>query len=225
MYKQTLYNDFLSYLTWICKMTHANKNTVASDHEPIQVKNIIVILGTIFFAALATVISIYFNEYKLNISCEKKRPDETAICQVVKISLLGQNTVLFDNQPITTADILGVSIFNRSSSPVSNNFQIKLCKAQLYGIDGEAFWKTQHYNEWWGQNCFGYDDSGAFVSYLENQEVEENKKLSHNYQLAVYKHWDKHFLSFLGWVFVCTVILMIYCYIRLAIELRKMSRT
>lgn len=206
-------------------MTRANKNTTASNHEPIQFEGVILIVGIIFFAALATVISIYFNEYNLNISCEKERPNQIAICQVVKVNLLDQNTVLFDNQPITTADILGVSVFNRNPSAVSNNFQKKLCRAQLYGIHEEVIWKSQHYNGWWEQNCFGYDDSGAFVDYLENQEIEENSKLSHNYQLVVYKHWDKYVLSFLGWAVVCPIIFMIYCYIMLGIELRKMSQT
>lgn len=206
-------------------MTRANKNTTVSNHEPIQLEGVILTAGIMFFAALATVISIYFNDYKLNISCEKKRHNEIAICQVVKVNLLDQKTVLFDDQPITTANVLGVSVFNSSPSAVSNNFQKKLCKAQLYGIYKEVIWKTQHYNGWWEQNCFGYDDSGAFVDYLENQEIEENRKLSHNYQLVVYKHWDKYFLSFLGWAFVFSIILIIYCYIRLGIELRKMSQT
>ncbi|GAF60299.1 hypothetical protein JCM18903_203 [Psychrobacter sp. JCM 18903] len=206
-------------------MTRANKNTTVSNHEPIQLEGVILIAGIMFFAALATVISIYFNDYKLNISCEKKRPDEIAICQIVKVNLLDQKTVLFDDQPITTANILGVVVFNRSPSAVSNNFQKKLCKAQLYGSYGEVIWKTQHSNEWWKQNCFGYDDSGAFIDYLENQEIAENRKLNHNYQLVIYKHWDKYLLSFLGWAVVCSIILIIYCHIRLGIELRKMSQT
>lgn len=52
-------------------MTRANKNTTVSNHEPIQLEGVILIAGIMFFAALATVISIYFNDYKLNISCEK----------------------------------------------------------------------------------------------------------------------------------------------------------
>lgn len=206
-------------------MTRANKNMTVSNHEPIQLEGVIIIAGIIFFAVLATVISIYFNNYKLNISCEKERPNEIAICQVVKVNLLDRKTVLFDNQPITTANILVVSIFNRNPSAVSNNFQKKLCKAQLYGAYGEVIWKTQHFNEWWEQNCFGYDNSDAFVDYLENQGIVESKKMSHNYKLVVYKHWDKYLLSFLGWAVVGSIILIIYCYIRLGIELRKMSQT
>lgn len=196
-------------------MKRADKNTTASNHETIEIEGIILIAGIIFFATLATAISIYFNDYKLNISCKKKRPNEIAICQVVKVNLLDQKTVLFDDQPITTANVLGVSVFNSSPSAVSNNFQKNLCKAQLYGMYGEVIWKTQHSNGWWEQNCFGYDDNNAFVRYLENQQMANDSRLTHYYQLIIYKHWDSYLLSFLGWFVVGSFVFTIYCYIRL----------
>ena len=61
-------------------MKRADKNTTESNHETIEIEGIILIAGIIFFATLATAISIYFNDYKLNISCEKKRPNKIAIC-------------------------------------------------------------------------------------------------------------------------------------------------
>nr|WP_317198529.1 hypothetical protein [uncultured Psychrobacter sp.] len=204
-------------------MTRENKLTTSPSHEPIQLEGVILISGIMFFATLATIINIYFNHYKLNISCEKERPDEIAICQVVKINLLDQKTALFDDQPITTANILGVIVFNRSPSAVSNNFQRKMCEAQLYGIYGEVIWKTQHSNGWWEQNCFGYDDSNAFVRYLENRQMANDSRLTHHYQLVIYKHWDSYLLSFLGWSVVGSFIFTIYCYIRSCIALRRIS--
>lgn len=203
-------------------MNHPDKNSTAVNDEPIQIRNVILIVSILVFGAIATIIKAYFNDYTLEFYCQKQRPKDIAICQIIKVNLLKQKTTLFENQPITTLKFSSRSSYNTNYSAVNSNVRSKWCKAQLYN-EGEIVWEFEHTDRTRGQNCFGYDDSSSFIAYLENQQPIDTKRLTHHYQLVIYRPWGRHVLTFLGWFIVGCIIFSIYSYIRLEMELRKIS--
>lgn len=195
-------------------MTRLQNNAPSSNDEPIQRDGVILIAVIAIFAAFATIITAYFNHYRLNIDCQKQQPNDIAICQIVKVNLLKQKTILFDNQPITTINFLYSPLSNRTYSAVNSSVQDKWCKVQLYNDYDAVIWETEHSDRTQGQNCFGYDDSRAFISYLENQPQPNTGQLTHHYQLVIYRPWDRYFLTFFGWAVVGSFIFILYLYIR-----------